>query len=44
VIRKYEDMQDLLLIDPFHDVPEEGWPERKQAAVPSISSSGQTSG
>lgn len=26
---KYTDMQDLLLLDPIHDVEEEGWPEPK---------------
>jgi hypothetical protein len=25
----YEDMQDLLLLDPIHDVGESGWPARK---------------
>ena len=30
-MRKYDDMQDLLLIDPFHDVPAEGWPEKKNS-------------
>jgi hypothetical protein len=30
----YEDMQDLLLLDPIHDVDETGWPARKQDAVP----------
>lgn len=30
-IQKYEDMQDLLLLDPLHDVDETmGWPARKQ--------------
>ncbi len=27
---KYTDMQDLLLLDPIHDVEEEGWPEPKE--------------
>ena len=26
----YEDMQDLLLLDPIHDVDETGWPARRQ--------------
>jgi hypothetical protein len=30
----YEDMQDLLLLDPIHDVDETGWPARKQDVVP----------
>jgi hypothetical protein len=25
----YEDMQDLLQLDPIHDVDETGWPARK---------------
>lgn len=28
----YEDMQDLLFIDPIHDVGEAGWPLRKETA------------
>ncbi|MBL1209353.1 PqqD family protein [Geminocystis sp. GBBB08] len=27
-LNKFTDMQDLLLIDPIHDVNEEGWPNR----------------
>lgn len=27
---KYTDMQDLLLLDPIHEVDEEGWPIRQQ--------------
>ena len=27
---KYTDMQDLLLLDPIHDVEEEGWPEPRE--------------
>jgi len=27
VVHKYSDMQDLLLLDPIHDVDEKGWPE-----------------
>jgi hypothetical protein len=27
----YSDMQDLLLLDPIHDVSEEGWPVRSQS-------------
>ncbi len=27
IINKYSDMQDLLLLDPIHDVDEKGWPE-----------------
>lgn len=30
VLLKYEDMQDLLLLDPIHDVDEAGWPMTKQ--------------
>jgi hypothetical protein len=29
VIHKYNDMQDLLLLDPIHDVGEMGWPAMK---------------
>jgi len=28
---EYSDMQDLLLLDPIHDVDETGWPKRKTA-------------
>jgi hypothetical protein len=31
VLRKYTDMQDLLLLDPIHEVDEQGWPVRKEA-------------
>jgi len=27
----YSDMSDLLLLDPIHDVEDEGWPKKKQA-------------
>jgi len=30
-IDKYDDMQQLLSVDPIHEVSEEGWPELKQA-------------
>lgn len=29
VLHKYTDMQDLLLLDPIHDVDETGWPSSK---------------
>lgn len=29
-LNKYNDMQDLLLLDPIHDVDEAGWPTAKQ--------------
>lgn len=29
-IKKYTDMQDLLLLDPIHDVDSSGWPVAKQ--------------
>jgi hypothetical protein len=29
LLRKYTDMRDLLLLDPIHDVDEQGWPVRK---------------
>lgn len=31
-LHKYDDMQELLLVDPIHDVDESGWPNLKQAA------------
>ncbi len=31
-INKYSDMQDLLLLDPIHDVDEKGWPESMDAS------------
>jgi hypothetical protein len=30
----YDDMQDLLLLDPIHDVDEAGWPARKPDGLP----------
>ena len=27
-IEKYDDMQELLLLDPIHEVDEDGWPNR----------------
>ena len=30
-LSSYSDMQDLLLLDPIHDVSEEGWPARPQS-------------
>lgn len=29
VLRKYTDMQDLILLDPIHEVDETGWPNRE---------------
>lgn len=29
VLRKYTDMQDLLLVDPIHDVDDAGWPRKR---------------
>lgn len=29
-LAKYTDMQDMLLLDPIHDVDEKGWPEPKK--------------
>ena len=34
VIEIYTDMQDLLLLDPIHDVDEAGWPVLKPEAAP----------
>ena len=33
-LEKYTDMQDLVLIDPVHEVDATGWPERQAEAVP----------
>ncbi|MFC1463694.1 MAG: PqqD family protein [Candidatus Brachytrichaceae bacterium NZ_4S206] len=33
ILEAYTDMQDLMLLDPIHEVGEDGWPKR--AAVPS---------
>ncbi len=30
LISKYTDMQEMLLLDPIHDVDEKGWPEPKK--------------
>jgi Coenzyme PQQ synthesis protein D (PqqD) len=30
ILSKYDDMQELLLVDPIHDVDESGWPNLKQ--------------
>lgn len=32
VLQKYDDMQDLIMLDPIHQVDETGWPARKPAA------------
>lgn len=29
VLEQYTDMQDLLLLDPIHEVDDQGWPQRK---------------
>ncbi len=29
MLQKYDDMQDLIMLDPIHDVDEAGWPARK---------------
>lgn len=29
-VNKYSDMQEMLLLDPIHDVDEKGWPEPKK--------------
>jgi hypothetical protein len=34
VLRKYTDLQDLLLLDPIHQVDEAGWPEARSADRP----------
>jgi len=30
LLEKYEDMQELLLLDPIHEVDEEGWPHKAE--------------
>jgi hypothetical protein len=30
ILRTFEDMQDLLLLDPIHEVDEMGWPNAKK--------------
>jgi hypothetical protein len=30
LLQKYTDMQDLLLLDPIHEVDEKGWPNAKE--------------
>ncbi len=32
-VEEYTDMQDLLLLDPIHDVGQDGWPVRKEEAA-----------
>jgi hypothetical protein len=32
VLEKFTDMQDLVLLDPVHEVDEKGWPQRADAA------------
>ena len=34
-LQVYSDMQDLLLLDPIHDVDDTGWPQPKSDAIPS---------
>jgi hypothetical protein len=34
VLHKYTDLQDLLLLDPIHQVDEAGWPEPRSAGRP----------
>lgn len=36
VLNRFTDMQELLLLDPVHDVDETGWPRPKDAAAPPI--------
>jgi hypothetical protein len=33
-LKVYDDMKDLLLLDPIHDVDESGWPARQEDAAP----------
>jgi hypothetical protein len=34
VLQKYTDMQELLLLDPIHDVDATGWPQARPGMVP----------
>ncbi len=34
ILTKYTDMQELLLLDPIHDVDDAGWPRSKPGAAP----------
>lgn len=34
LLKRYDDVQDLLLLDPIHDVAESGWPVASNAAAP----------
>jgi hypothetical protein len=34
VLQKFTDMQEMLLLDPIHDVDERGWPHRKPDGQP----------
>ena len=38
VLEKFTDMQDLILLDPVHEVSERGWPH---AAIPSAEGLGE---
>jgi hypothetical protein len=33
-LQKFTDMQELLLLDPIHEVDERGWPHRKLNGQP----------
>lgn len=39
-VARYDDLQDLLLLDPIHAVDEAGWPERPQTPAGIASSAG----
>jgi hypothetical protein len=38
VLNKYRDMEDMLMLDPIHEVEETGWPAPKPAETPEESS------
>lgn len=38
VLNKYRDMEDMLMLDPIHEVEETGWPAPKPAEAPEASS------
>jgi hypothetical protein len=43
LLQKYTDMEDLLLLDPIHEVDDSGWPAPKLAPRPAITSAGEDS-
>ena len=42
VLNKYRDMEDMLALDPIHEVEEAGWPAQKPAEIPNPPGPGTT--